>query len=779
MTKQPSKTKRARGVLTKKLLRDMRQSAMQFFALFVLCFLGTFVFAGLDANWRTLDLSFGTYFTENNIADLWVKSTGLTAEELRKLSHTPGVADAIARTNLNAECPDLAGNVTLNLMAFEGESRINIPYLRAGALLSEGDRRGILLEEQFADAHGLHPGDRITLRLPTGDADFTIRGTVLSPEYIVTSNDVGPDPNTFGFAIADRSAVQALPLNELLLKTGLGTDTDALRETLNATYPGMLFQTVATNPGTATAQSFVTMFQALCFVFPVLAYAVAVLIVVTTLTRMIENQRIQIGTLKALGFPGNKIRNHYLTYALVPSLTGSLLGLILGRISIPGLVWSILGHNARMPYMLRPPVSALSWAALLITVLLSLAVCGFVYRKASHETAAELLRPKPPKSGTRILLERWTGLWRRLSFNGKMVVRNIFRNKGRSLLSLTGILCCNMLIVCSFSLQDSFSRFIGAHFTEGLAYDVRADLKSGAADRLSSYRVRMDAESVEGIMEKSVSVTGNGQTRVCLMTAIPQGQQSIRLGAGHENVPLPDNGALVSRKLCEELGVVPGDTLSVALTGDPEPVALRIEAYAETTIGQGIYLSDTAWNALRKGPFVPTALLLGNPSDALVAELSASDDVAELKYPSRQHAQTLSIMDTTATAFTIFSLVALLLSFVICYNMGLMNFAERTRDYATLKVLGYHQREIRRLMMREQQIISVVATLLGIYPGMVLTDVILKMCEYDNMVFTAMFKNSSIVLACAISIAFAWFTQALLTTKVKKIDMVESLKSVE
>ena len=442
------------------------------------------------------------------------------------------------------------------------------------------------------------------------------------------------------------------------------------------------------------------MFRSMSYLFPVLVYVIATMIVVSTLTRMIENQRIQMGTLKALGFPSRIIRNHYLTYALVPSLVGSLLGVFVGEYTLPDAIWIMLAHNSRMPWKLRPAISTYSWISFAGTVLLSLVVCWYVYRKAARECTASLLRPKPPKNGTRILLERWTGLWRRLSFNSKMVVRNIFRNKGRSFLSFIGVFTCNMLIVCSFCLQDSIPAFITAYYTGTHAYELRADLDTSLSGTLESYQSRLPGGLVEGIMEKSVSVTGPKQTRACTLTVIPEGQRLIALGEGQTVMTLPETGACVSEKLCTLLGLSLGDNITIYLTGDDEPLVLPINAYAETYIGQGVFLSRNAWEQCRRGAFQVSALLLDQVTDDQLRQLNEMDEVTDLKYSADQNRQTLSIMESTTAMFSILTGAALLLAFIICYNMGLMNFTERIRDYATLKVLGYHQKEIRRLMMR-------------------------------------------------------------------------------
>mgnify|MGYP000785598569 FL=1 len=222
-----------------------------------------------------------------------------------------------------------------------------------------------------------------------------------------------------------------------------------------------------------------------------------------------------------------------------------------------------------------------------------------------------------------------------------------------------------------------------------------------------------------------------------------------------------------------------GDTVSICLPGDRDTISLTINALADTNIGQGLFMSKEAWEACRKGDFQVTTLLITAPTPACSHLLEEMDEVGTLLYPAKQLVEMSSIMDSTTAAFTILSVAALALAFIICYNMGLMNFSERVRDYATLKVLGYHQREIRRLMLRENNYISIIGVLLGIPPGFLITTIILKMCEYDSMVFPTHVTFPSVAGACAITYVFAFLIQLLLTRKVRSIDMVEALKSVE
>ena len=253
----------------------------------------------------------------------------------------------------------------------------------------------------------------------------------------------------------------------------------------------------------------------------------------------------------------------------------------------------------------------------------------------------------------------------------------------------------------------------------------------------------------------------------------------LYLGAGGTFTELPAGGASITVKLADALQVGVGDVVEVWLPGDNDPVELPVTAVLDVTIGQNLYMLRTDWEALRKGEFLPTALLLDNPSAMCRHELTEMDEVTSLHDPQEQYRQAMTLMDSTKAVFSLMYGAALGLAFVISYNMGLMNFSERVRDYATLKVLGYHQKEIRGLMMRENDLLTIGGAALGIVPGFLLTKAVLSTVASETMVWAAHIAPLSVVLATVITCAFSIFIELLLTRKVRSIDMVEALKSVE
>lgn len=768
-----------KGVLTRKLVRDLRENAMQLLAMMLLCFLGTWIFSGLDGTWRLMNLTVESYFEECNLSDFWVSTASISRQDVARVRRTPGVAAAQCRTSVTVDVENLGDGVEAALEIYEGDFEINKPYLRSGSMLSASDTKGCLIEEQFAQAHGLNIGDTVTLDVAGQVMHFVIRGTALSAEYTITSKEIVPDPEHYGFLFLSHAAFSDLPYTSVLVKTEVGADPESVRAALEEAVPSAIVISTNSHNNISMARNYAVMFRGMTRVFPVLAYAVAALIVVSTLKRMIDKERLEIGTLKALGYSNRRIRRHYLWYAMIPSAVGSLIGLYSGWYTIPDVLWKMMVHNSRYPYMLRPKVSLSAYGMALLSVLLSAAICILTLRSSLNEQTADLMRPKPPKSGTRVLLERWKRLWAKLGFNMKMIVRNLMRNKGRTAIVLVGIISCNMLIIATFGLQESLTWFMRQYYGGTLSYDLRVDLEQGRAGTLESYQKRLSAEKVEGIMELNVSLHGGGTARACRLTVLKENQTIIRLTADQTILPMPERDLVISRKLARVMGISLGDPVSIYLPGDSKPIELTVAEYADTNAAQGLFLGESAWNRCRKGAFQVNALLLVKPDEMTLHRIGEMEEVDAVHELEDQFHQAMTILDATAAAFSILSGAALGLAFVICYNMGLMNFTERIRDYATLKVLGYHQREIRSLMLRESNLTAVLGVLLGIFPGIALVEIILKTCEFESMVFVRHVSLRSILLASVITYSFSLFVEWLLTRKVRGIDMVEALKSVE
>ena len=749
------------NTLRKKLFRDMSRAAMQFLSIIALCALGTFAFSALDGTARMTRTTLNTYYEENNLADYWISLPTADRAALDKVAAVSGVTHVRARTTVDMDTT-LSDDITVSVTAYDGAMDINIPLLREGELLDENDKRGCLVEERFAVAQNLSLGSRIGVKLSGQEYDFVVRGIVVSPEYIVVSDGLVANPDAYGYLLVNACAIPTLPLTQIVANIDDAADSETVQAAIEKAVPDALVVDRRSHASTARANNEAQMFENMTLIFPVLAYAVAALIVMTTLSRMIDNQRMQMGTLKALGFSSRQIRNHYLSYALVPS----------------AIEHAVVAEPETGASVELRAVDGVACGQRPMCVMMSLGILLYSYQKSAKECTAALLRPKPPKDGKRILFERIPFLWSRFSFNTKMVVRNLMRNKLRTFMSLVGLLCCTMLIITSFGLQDSVTAMSINYYTRTLNYDVRASLK-GTVGTAESYERRLDAENIECIMEKSVSLRADAGTRTVSLTVLEDDQTMQHLGENETFVKIQPGTAAVTYKLTKTLKLSIGDTIRLYLPGDDEPLSLVIGQIVQNNVSQGVYLDQTTWESFRKGDFIPTALQLKNPSADCLTLLADMDEVDKIEYPAEQVDEMKRMLDTLSSVFSLLTGIALALAFVVCYNMGLMNFVERTREYATLKVLGYHQKEIRRLILRENNIITLIGVLMGILPGIMLIDAILHSCEPESGYYPGAPALSSIILACVITFCFSQLIQRLLVRKVRKIDMVEALKSVE
>ena len=385
------------NVLHKKLWRDMGHSAMQFVAIVLLCALGTWVFSGLDSTWRILQLSAETYFEKANLADFWVNVVSASKADVDNLRNVEGVEAVQGRFTAEMDTPDFGDDVSLLVHAYHGAPQINIPVVRSGEALGASDLRGCLIDEQFAKARGLKVGDSVKLSLGGTDWTFAIRGTVLSAEQVVTTKDVMPDPEHYGYALINWDALDGMPINDVVVTLAPGADASAVEKRIQSLLPQALVLTQKTHASTQRTRSEVTLFSNLTLVFPGLAFAVAAMIVLTTLTRMIENQRTQIGTLKALGYSKAKIRSHYLYYAFVPSLLGALIGLFVGRYTLPDMLYKMETAHYILPQKIRPPISLTEWGMTALMVLLSVLICLYTYRRKHASRRPRYCGPNRPR----------------------------------------------------------------------------------------------------------------------------------------------------------------------------------------------------------------------------------------------------------------------------------------------------------------------------------------------------------------------------------------------
>ena len=530
-------------------------------------------------------------------------------------------------------------------------------------------------------------------------------------------------------------------------------------------------------------------------VFPAIFFLVAALISLTTMTRMVEEQRTQIGTFKALGYERHSIAGKYLGYALLATVSGSVLGILFGEKVFPYIIITAYGimyqhmHEIMLPYNIQYGLGAAA-AALASTLLATLLACY----KELREQAAELMRPPAPKQGQRVLLERVRFIWKRLNFSWKASVRNLVRYKKRLFMTVFGIGGCMALMLVGFGLKDSIFAIVDIQYDEIQLYDGNIILEDDITDE--------EKETLIAELEKDELMTGAAEG---LLT-------QVSVGAGEEwhdvylDVPedvdrfpefvtlqdrmtdavytLDDSGAILTEKMATELDVEPGDTITIR-DDDLGDLEVKVQAVCENYMGHYLYMTPGYYEEVYGSApdynciFYKTADRITEEAERIGEEALAVPGALSVSYTTDLKEQVDNMLGALDSVIAVLIISAGMLAFVVLYNLNNISITERQRELATLKVLGFYNNEVTMYVYRENILLTFLGALFGIVLGKILHRFIIVTVEIESVMFGRNIDLSSFVYAFLLTLLFSLLVNGAMYFKLKKIDMVESLKSVE
>lgn len=529
-------------------------------------------------------------------------------------------------------------------------------------------------------------------------------------------------------------------------------------------------------------------------VFPIVFFIVATLISLTSMTRMVEEQRTQIGTLKALGYNKFQIASKYVIYASLASVIGGILGMCVGFVLLPKIIW--------MMYSMMYEIGDISlsfnlqFASIGLGLIFVCIVGATIYAvtRELRQTPAILMRPKAPKIGKRVLLEKIPFIWKRLSFSRKVTVRNIFRYKKRFLMTIIGIMGCTALILTGFGLRDSISRIMPDQYEHVFNYDMQISLKSGLEEN--------QIEELKSNLEHKDEITNTLETYMTSLTAIKNGvEEDVQVIVPKEKdslegtinlvdietkekVTLNDNEICLTDKAAELLGVKVGDTI-ILQDSDGNEKEVTISNVVENYVYHYVYMSKDLYENLYNQDYETNVLLAQDSDltekqeDSLAEELMGYNEISSVSLISSAIRTMDETMESLNYVVVVLIVSAGLLAFVVLYNLSNVNISERIRELATIKVLGFYDREVYDYVTRETILLTLIGIVLGLVAGFFLNYYIIGTCEINMLRFNKTIEPLSYVYATLITIGFTLIVNFVTYFALKKIDMIESLKSVE
>lgn len=752
-------------MLFRKMLRDMKNNKMQFISIGLMTFLAIFVYAGIGSEWYTLRKGIDSYYEETNLADIWLYGKSFTDSDVTRLLQTDGVSDAAKRLHLEGTA-DLSGDPELEILLMD-EARISSCKVISGDSFDPA-ADGIWLSDKFAEARELTVGDTLDMQLEGSVISKKILGIMLSPEYVYTSAsfDSMANPRNIGVVYGGMDLLPSeFPkvynqIAALLSTTDYEKAEEQIEKKLDGTYSVFL-----SREGQGSYQQFqeeILQNKAMGDLFPFVFLAVALLTILTTMSRIINNQRTQIGTLKALGYKDKKIMWHFICYGTLPSLAGALLGLVVGPLTLTPLFFQMQSGLYSLPpltVILLPQAVLTAGGAVAACTLVTWLACN----KILKEIPADALRTKPPRISRHMWFEK-TSWWKGSGFDFQWNLRDTLRSKVRSIMAIVGITGCMSLLICALGMVDSLNNINEWKYGQLTQYRNKVLL----TEDLSASDIPYVGETIQ---EGSIELRANGIKKTTGITVLePESSLTVFTDSRRQEQKLPANGISISYHMADILGVDVGDEVSWHLYGESKWVDSRIKAVYRDPVAQGITVYEDYFEE-QGYDYQPTSFL--------TKENINPDFVSYTVWNiERLKSSVTEMMDTMYSIIYIMVAAAVLMAVVVLYNLGVLSFTEKLREFATLRVLGFKSEKIRLLMLRQNIWLSA----LGLIPGYLLGKWIIDlMCGMlgDNFDMMTEISLRSIVLSVAITMLVSVGVNVLFSRKVKEIDMVSALKGAE
>ena len=815
----------------KDIFREIEATKSRFFSLLMISLLGAFVVVGIHATAIHMRDAADAKYRRVNLYDLQLRHPmGFTPEDVSTIRQTSSVEKVMPTNIVDVYVYVRDTRRTMRTYSLPiVPHALNMPNLLEGRLPNSPGE--IAVERRLLREGGLYIGDDITLSHREmarffsifADETFTITGVVNSPLYLTNlrGNTTLGDGNLRYFAYLYQGAYIAPVYTDIYVIMQGSRDIHQVSDAYNtaALKWRSQMETILTDKNIGgfvfTRQNgiaFESYFQdiqrleSVGYVFPLIFFLVAVLVSLTTMTRMVEEQRGLIGVYKALGYKSAAIFLKYFLYALFSGLAGGILGTILGSSIVPRIIFNAYGYLYNMPPSSHPIPWGIAAIAVLSAVVSVTAAVLFTCIKTLGEEAASLMRPKAPPPGKRVLIEKIPAIWARLGFISKVTSRNIFRYKRRFFMTLAGVAGCTALLITAFGLGDSINSVPRLQFGEIAIYDAQVHTHElacakGEADS-QGYDVYNDARcscmtEILSLIDDSASTlfvrtmtadahtaAGGFSTTVIIpedISLLPNFVNLISpstgfLSARVEEITPTTHGVLVTEKLAREMNIIPGDYFTLTL-GDGWSYTVLAAAIVENYLLHYVYMPLDYYASLLNRPFHPNGLLISGDTNLEVLRqhplVLAITNTAWMRDNLRDQTDALSVVTI------VLIVMACILALVVLFNLTSINMLERMRELATVKVLGFHDMETAMYLYRENIAVTVMGIALGLVAGVFLNGFILTTVEIDMLKFPHVILPVSFVMASGLSAGFALIVNVLTYRKIIAIDMVGALKSVE
>ena len=754
-------------MLIRKMLRDIIEYKVQFLSIFLMAFIGVAVFTGMYMDTSNFEKTLDDYYEETNMADGWIYSDYLVDEFVEQVYLLGATTEMERQLVVDSHAKlDNTPDITLH---FVENNTISKFYLIEGEKLNINDSEGVWLDKSFADARNLHIGDEISFESNGIEITKVIRGLGYSPEYVYNSPAAStvPDYNSTGFAYMSHKAFPSdnITYNVLNVKFDGKPETYSklLDYRLNGYYTTFLEK--HNHYSVKVIDESISQQKALSGVFPIIFIFISMLMLLTTMKRIISHQRTQIGILKANGFKNRTITWHYLFSGFLLVTLGSTLGSLLGPI-----IFHTIAHPSRIFYFKFPYWHYIGFANSLILIpimgAISLIVSYHTLENIIEESPSSTIKPKAPESATLSFIEK-LNVWKKIPFTFRWNFRNIKRNKFRSIMTIVGVIGCTVLLVSGCGLYEQMDQSKDWYFNDVNHFESKL-----IVDRNTSIdEINTIAREVNGdhIMESTIELTNN-KTVVASLLILNDTDLITTTDDNHDRIEIGNDEVSISKKMADVMGVNVGDTIDFHILGSDKNIKVKIDKMHSSPFSQGLIMSPDKLEELGLN-YTPTSIVTPQ-------HVNESYDGMKIYSLNDLIEGWDKMEETTMIIINALIFFAVILVIVILYNLNMLSFTEMEQEITTLKVLGFKNSSLTKILATQSLFFIIIGFILGVPIGQRILSILIPAFG-NNFYLKPTLSATTIAITFIIIISTSIITNIIFSNKIKKLDTAKSLKDLE
>lgn len=782
-------------------MRDMMKNKFKFISVLVVVILGSMFYIGFNATSDIEREYIDDYYNDTAFPDLWAYFSAADEGMLEKVNDVEGVETAALRYAYDFKCEKEDKESVLSMMSYNDAASIAKPYLVDGKLPSEAYEAA--LDKEYAEANSVEIGDEMTLWLGSSSVDFKVTGFIESSEYLIKLQDSlsdVPDYTRYGIGFFGEETISSefggsIPYNQIVIRLEDDADDEKVKESIEEALGKDLLY-CATRDLTSSYslyQAHIEQSRNLSYVGPFLFFVIAAVMMFITVSNMINSQRTQIGIMKALGYSRTMIYMHYFSSAAVVSVIGVVAGGIIGMLVVPDFMFMALDKQFDVPGLESSIRFGNILSPVVIMLLFAAAAVWLSCRKILKESAASSMRPAAPSKSGKLLLERCPSVWKRLSTEMRLVIRNIFFNKKRAILCMFGIAGSMAMVVMGIGLNDSVMDLIDIQFEDVIKCDAKAVINTlDTDDAISSgsgYEIQLPDGASSLRFTSALCKIGSGdddfKASVVAFDGDNKDYYSVIDEDGHD-ISIEEDGVIISKRISKKYGYKKGDTITIKMV-DPNCENVTFEAEVKNIstqyFTQEIYCTP---DFLVKNGITPA---MNNmyinidenkiTYDELKKDMTAENGISEIKPIKEMRENMDEYCEYMYVDTIIMAVVAFIISLAVISSISSINYSERKRSLATMKVLGYSHRRIFRMISMENVFITLAGAIIGIPGGAFLLKYVLEVESTDTCSFPYPSVTLNITIAFVMVIIFTIIANFTIWGKIKKLELVKTLKTVE